>query len=91
MIIYLHEKERAVLKHLKERYLKTLSIHHNICLLDTPIEGITSFEILYNVLEGLYLRGFIYKPVLYEPMVSFVQNIVLTERALNFFNQPKKT
>ena len=90
MIIYLHKTELAILNYLKERYLRTLSIHHDICLLDTPIEGIPSFKILYNVLEGLYLRGFIFKPLLYEPELSFVQNIVLTEKALNFFNQPKK-
>ena len=91
MNVYLHQKEVAILKLLKHNYLTTLSIHQNICLQDTPIEGIIYFETFLNLLEGLYVRGYILKPIDYDANEFCVYNVTLTEKCLNFFNHPSLT
>ena len=90
---YLNPKEKSLLDYIYTRYTNTMEVKFRIPINDYSDIGVKNSDELRRLLMALCIRNYIFFDFNTASNYIYVQEITLTEKALNFFNakQYKKT
>lgn len=90
---YLNPKEKSLLDYIYTRYTNTMEVRFRIPINDYSDIGVKNSDELRNLLMALCIRNYVFFDFNTATKYIYVQEITLTEKALNFFNakQCKKT
>lgn len=90
---YLNPKEKSLLDYIYTRYTNTMDVKFRIPINDYSDIGVKNSDELRRLLMALCIRNYIFFDFNTASNYIYVQEITLTEKALNFFNakQYKKT